>query len=398
MPKRKRGATAMIRDCSVAAEAREDHKKQIYHISVLQPPHKDTSQLFCTVGANRVSIYELSGEGEVSLLTMFVDQDATEVYYCCAWGRPRPVDDATGPRGLYIAFAGLNGCLYVQHLQSSAGGVEAEQQMSLIAHGGPVNMIKVHQQDQNLIFSASKDESVRLWSACSGACVAVFAGGQGHTSEVLSIDVNMNGTRLASAGMDNSIRVWNVEDEKLQQTISAGHAAKEGCYFKPRVIQTPEFVTDLSCEWKPNYIDCVQWVGDLVLAKSVHNRILLFEITKSTPSSSKESALVLQEYSLTNCTIWYLRFAVDPSFKYLAIGNMAGTVCIWDIDKAGAPLNKFNYSQSKGQTTTIRHTTFAMHNKFVIAGTDDAKIIVWKSGIPQKENKLTAVENASESD
>ena len=76
------------------------------------------------------------------------------------------------PRGLYIAFAGLNGCLYVQHLQSSAGGVEAEQQvlqlqptatelvvgaqMSLIAHGGPVNMIKVHQQDQNLIFSASK--------------------------------------------------------------------------------------------------------------------------------------------------------------------------------------------------------------------------------------------------
>ena len=46
--------------------------------------------------------------------------------------------------------------------------------------------------------------------------------------------------RLASAGMDNSIRVWNVEDDKLQQTISAGHAAKEGCYFKPRVIQTPE--------------------------------------------------------------------------------------------------------------------------------------------------------------
>lgn len=49
--------------------------------------------------------------------------------------------------------------------------------------------------------------------------------------------------RLASAGMDNTVRVWNVEADKLADVITAGHNAPEGCYFKPRVIQTPAVTT-----------------------------------------------------------------------------------------------------------------------------------------------------------
>ena len=78
-------------------------RKQIYHIATLDPPsQEDGTQLFATVGANRVSlvclerslmalqasVYELSVDGEISLLTMFVDSDTNEVYYVAAWGRP----------------------------------------------------------------------------------------------------------------------------------------------------------------------------------------------------------------------------------------------------------------------------------------------------------------------
>lgn len=38
----------------------------------------------------QISVYELSAEGEISLLTMFIDNDPNEVYYCVAWGRPIP--------------------------------------------------------------------------------------------------------------------------------------------------------------------------------------------------------------------------------------------------------------------------------------------------------------------
>eukprot|EP00656_Telonema_subtile_P041570 TRINITY_DN46781_c0_g1_i1.p1 TRINITY_DN46781_c0_g1~~TRINITY_DN46781_c0_g1_i1.p1 ORF type:complete len:297 (-),score=43.84 TRINITY_DN46781_c0_g1_i1:30-920(-) len=274
---------------------------------------------------------------------MFIDHDEKEVFYCVAWGRPElpPPQESNGERSLYLAFAGQNGCLFVRHLDSK---MQPASTMSLVAHGGPINMIQVAPKDQNLIFSASKDESVRMWSTFSGACVAVFAGGQGHTSEVLAIDMHMDGKRLVSAGMDNTVRVWDVDYEgHLKTFIEGGHAAEKGAYFKPKVVQTPSFVTDLSCEWKPNYIDCVKWVGDLLLAKSVHDRILLFDITKPSPRSKKETALVLQDFALSQCNIWFMRFSLDPSCRYVVIGNIAGTAMIWDVDRAKAPIVKLTY-------------------------------------------------------
>lgn len=41
-------------------------------------------------------MYELSAEGEVSLLTMFVDSDPNEVYYVAAWGRPEAIPPDNG--------------------------------------------------------------------------------------------------------------------------------------------------------------------------------------------------------------------------------------------------------------------------------------------------------------
>ncbi len=38
-----------------------------------------------------------------------------------------------------------------------------------------------------LLFTASKDESIRLWNVVSGVCVAVMAGDLGHRDEVLSL-------------------------------------------------------------------------------------------------------------------------------------------------------------------------------------------------------------------
>lgn len=78
-----------------------------------------------------------------------------------------------------------------------------------------------------------QDESIRLWSVRSGACAAVFAGDQGHISEVLYVDINQVGTRMASAGMDSSIRIWSLE--KLGGTIEEAHSG--GPSFKPARLQ-----------------------------------------------------------------------------------------------------------------------------------------------------------------
>lgn len=49
-----------------------------------------------------------------------------------------------------------------------------------------MNDLVRHPVDPNLLLSASKDESMRLWNVESGVCIVLFVGHAGHRSDVLS--------------------------------------------------------------------------------------------------------------------------------------------------------------------------------------------------------------------
>jgi WD40 repeat protein len=60
--------------------------------------------------------------------------------------------------------------------------------------------------DGSRIASGGSDDTVRVWDAASRECVATL---EGHSSAVNSVAFSPDGSRIASGSYDNTVRVWN---------------------------------------------------------------------------------------------------------------------------------------------------------------------------------------------
>lgn len=132
----------------------------------------------------------------------------------------------------------------------------------LIGHGYAVNDLKFHPTDPNLLLSASKDFSARLWNVQTAVCIAVFKGIDGHKCEVLSADFDETGSRIVTGGMDKLVLVWHLDKPEIQEAIHKSYNGQHG--FRTVMEHFPRYsVNDLHGK----YVDCVKWMGNLIMSK-----------------------------------------------------------------------------------------------------------------------------------
>lgn len=243
---------------------------------------------------------------------------------------------------------------------------------------------------QNTLLAASALEEIRIWNLSTFSCVIVFGFRRigGHVGDVYSVGWHSSGTKLVTGGQDASIKVWSLEPPRLQQalvttstnvcsTVFPGWKIKDSrsegdenndkiqspSQFMPFEERFPIFTTanvhhslkhDNTC-----MIDCVMFVGDLILSKSTENEIILWKplldpkadppggIKHSKPDTNKGRELIqiqtdfvrLKYFSYNfqgNDDMLYLKFALDTSSiglgeMTLAAGNGTGNVFLWKI-------------------------------------------------------------------
>ena len=286
----------------LSASINEDHQHPIYCVAFSPAEHqndddgskKSALKYFSTCAGQYVHIYEISNdanknEKRLMVRQVYCDVDEEEEFYTCAFGgkgfaegkssasnnKSKPIyigdnkrsnskkrqrkNDEDGS-GIHhdlsqrqgpplLCVAGKRGIIKVIDtvLQSLV--------MTLVGHGDSVNDLKCSPANETLLLSASKDHSIRLWNLQYGHMIAIFAGHDGHRGEVLSLSWHYSGTKFASSAFDNTIKLWNVSDDKL----TAGKSEKEGPLqaavrksfemapsdkFKTVIEQTPYFSTD----------------------------------------------------------------------------------------------------------------------------------------------------------
>ncbi len=100
-----------------------------------------------------------------------------------------------------------------------ADNAELVQQLaSFEGHSGLINAVSIS-PDGTTVASASNDLSIRLWDLATGAELAQFTG---HTDWVRDVEFSPNGALLASSSADGSIRLWDVQTRAEIRSMTPG--------------------------------------------------------------------------------------------------------------------------------------------------------------------------------
>jgi polycomb protein EED len=379
----------------------EDLKESRFYSVRFCEFHPSLWSHFAAAGSTILSIYKVE-DTEIKLVRHYVDSDIgtekkdenLENYYTCTWGTVAPNQPA-------VAVAGRRGVIKVINLVTNEMG-------ALLGHGGEIHELQTHVNDNGLIFSASKDFSIRLWNIRTLVCIAVFGGEGGHRGEVISLDIHALGNCFVSCSMDTSIKIWNLKDPVLLHAIDSSDKftalseSGKSISFKPVFLQIPLFSTN---RMHSGYVDSVKWVGDCILSKSTQNRIVLW-----TPDTLryKDATMILQEYTMHHGHVWFVKMSVCLPLGIFAVGSSKGRVYIFplgpeipenllrDCERGEDTVERYQFEKSchpmtnlqHAKTALVRETSFSADCSHLVYCTDEGAVQVWEIQIQDQEVEI----------
>ncbi|KAF2019386.1 WD40 repeat-like protein [Aaosphaeria arxii CBS 175.79] len=313
--------------------------------------------VFAVTGASNTVICRCipSEDDAIEVLRWFQDEDHQEIgvdvgfgLNSLAWSRVKNGDPL-------VCVAGSDPRIKILNV------VTGEIVMTLAGHGGAIQDLAVCPTDPYVLASASDDQGIRIWSLDPAhekqRCAAILHG-EGHQESVLALGFHRNGKWLLSGGLDARVNLWHIP------------AVQKGGSLSDRtpVIHYPHFS---STEIHTDYIDCIQFYGDLILSRAARGgQIILWRIDNfdgadlSAPpaapvpleatSFENEEVRLPTDWTLKTRSAWdgrfqrllafglpnvgdeyYLRFSLFHGLgqpPILAAGNVGkSTVFFWDL-------------------------------------------------------------------
>ena len=226
--------------------------------------------------------------------------------------------------------------------------------------------------------------------------MAILAGARGHRNELLSVDfhptIDAEGKmKLVTGAMDNCVKVW-ATPPLADSMAEAATWRKPLANFRTIIIDTPMFS---SSSVHDDYVDCVGWLGDTVLSKSVDGIVKLWvpDEPVGVVHARGNQFRSVSAFEQKDANLWWIRFAVSGSRNAFALGNIKGLVLVWRLDARGgltrAPARLAAFPAKRSATnkvapefaldgyTVVRQCAISRDGDVVIAACDSGLICRW---------------------
>lgn len=244
----------------------------------------------------------------------------------------------------------------------------------LRGHTAPIRQI-TYNADGSLLASAGLDGTVRLWTMPEGTSRAVL---HGHLAAVWDVDFSPDGASLASGGSDGRLCLWDVEsgallwNTKLAVAIQVvafspdgkriAAAGQDGSLwlFDANTGALLDSRLSLPPPWSVDFSPD----GLLLATGDVNNQVILWDVLPEIPTAYQRQALQGHAGPVYDV-------AFSPDGTLLASASSDHTVRLWKV-QTGAEIAVF-----EGHTASVYGVAFSPDGRLLASASWDRTVRSW---------------------
>lgn len=198
---------------------------------------------------------------------------------------------------------------------------------------------------------------------------------EGHTNKVISVSFSPNGQTLATASDDNTVRLWSIQGQELQQ-MSGQNQLFRSVKFSPDgkkiaaisadstvklwTVDGKKLIAFSNQDGEENFRAdlCFSPDGQLIVSSGTKNTIKLWQI-------NGQAVKTLQGH---NYEVWGLSCSLDG--QKIVSADLGGVVKLWSMN--GQELKSFQASPN-----SIFGVSFSPNGQFIATAGGDRQIKLW---------------------